>query len=274
MPISMLDPAYGPVLEAFTDWTTNHPKVQASFISGSAAQETADRFSDLDLTIIAAEDDMDELSDQMRGLVAEIDPLVLENNFDFGGMRVLSLITEGWLRVDLSLGEMDSGVLDQPLIAVYDPTNVYDGVPDTPELPAPPKELIEGHVSEFFRVLGLSVVVNGRKDVHIGHEGFNLLRNMLIEMMLMTPPASARPSGKKLLPVLTDDQQELLRSIPAVADDEASVIAANAGVARSYLPLARNICTTVGATWPDALEDATAKYLNTDPDLAGADFGI
>lgn len=274
MPVSMLDPAYTPILEAFTDWSRNHPKILASFVSGSPAQKTADSFSDLDLTIIVAEEDMDELEDQMRGLVSETDPLVLENNFDFGELRILSLITEGWLRIDLSLGTEDSGILDQPLLRVFDPMNMQIETPEVPTLPAPPPELVENHVNEFFRILGLSVVVNGRGDVHIGHEGVNLLRNMLIEIMLMTPPATARPSGKKLLPVLTDEQQQLLRNLPPVADDEAAIVAANAGIARTYIPLARAIAETVGATWPDAMQAATARYLATDPDLAKADFGL
>lgn len=273
MPVTDLDPRYIPVIDAFTDWSKDHSKIQASFISGSTAQGTADHFSDLDFTIIAVEDDVERLLEDGEALIEEIEPVVLRRKLAYPRAIVLSMVTENWLRVDMLIADAGSGVLSQPLIPIYDPIGLLSPHEETP-VPEADAETLQHDIEEFFRMLGLAVVGMGRNEVHSSHDGVNIQREALIRLFLMEPPATRRPSAKKLLPVLTVEQQDLLKSIPPISDNRASLIEANAAISRIYLARARKLCADVGGTWPEALESATAKYLSTNAELASADFGL
>jgi len=102
---------------------------------------------------------------------------------------------------------------------VFDPDDLYGGfiAEEAPE-PATADDVTR-LATGFLRVLGLSAVVHGRKDLHVGHDGADLLRRSLIDLLLMEPPRRLRPGAKKLLPVLTDEQRSLLEALPPVADD-------------------------------------------------------
>ena len=163
-----LRPGYARLLQTIADWAKVHDSIKAMFVSGSVAEGTADAFSDLDLVVVVNQPDFTALLDEVRTVINDVEPLVLD--YRLRG-QLLCLITEEWHRIDLVFGGSDSGVLDQVLIPVFDPDDLYEGAVSekTPE-PATADDLIK-LVSEFLRVLGLSAVVHGRKDVHVGHEG-------------------------------------------------------------------------------------------------------
>jgi hypothetical protein len=49
-----------------------------------------------------------------------------------------------------------------------------------------------------------------------------------------------------------------MEALPPLAPNRASIVAANAALTRLFLPLAKSMC---GAAYPQALEDATRRYL-------------
>ena len=256
--IELLEPGYARLLQTIATWAKAHGSIEAMFVSGSVAEGTADAFSDLDLVVVMNQPNLTALMDEIRAVVDDAEPLVLD--YRRGG-HVLCLITEEWHRIDLVFGGSDSGILDQVLIPVFDPDDLYDGaVSEKAPEPATADDLIK-LVTEFLRVLGLSAVVHGRKDVHVGHDGADLLRHSLIELLLMEPPRRVRPGAKKLLPVLTDEQQSVLKDLPPVADHLELLNAYNAAVASAFLPRARQLTETLGGVWPIALERATRAHL-------------
>ncbi|MBQ74804.1 MAG: hypothetical protein CMQ20_07240 [Gammaproteobacteria bacterium] len=261
--INVLEAGYARLFHTLVDWGRTQDSVQAMYVSGSLAKGTADAYSDLDLVIVVLETEVNTLLDDVLEVIGTVEPVVLEYRLHpLEGICVLSIVTDKWHRLDLVFGGSDSGILNQLLIPVFDPERLWDGTfSEEDPSPVSSDEVIK-LATEFLRVLGLSSVVNGRGDVHVGHEGANLLRNMLIELLLMEPPRRTRPSAKKLLPILNDEQTAVLRGLPPVADDLEILNTFSTSLACIFLPRARKLIESLGGVWPAELEDATRAYLS------------
>ncbi len=259
--IETLAAGYARLFDVIEAWARSNEAVEAFFISGSVANNAADKFSDLDILVISEQSSIQILMAQIRSVLNEADAVIIENQIPAANPIILSVVTNEWHRIDVAFGDRESALLQQTLIPVYDPESLYAGAPaKSVPVPHTPDRLITIS-KEFLRVLGLSVVVLGRRDVHAAREGANLLRNMLIELFLMEPPARTRSSAKKLLPVLTKEQQSILTSLPPISDDHVLVVDFSSAIANVFLPRARELTEAAGGIWPIDVEDATRAYL-------------
>jgi len=260
--IETLEPwGYKQIADAVESWAKDDAEIRAMFVGGSIAQGTSDRFSDLDLVLVAPASAFERLTGEVRDRIEGMWPVIIENRLRPGDLAILSVVTDQWHRVDVAFGDMESDILRQRLVTVFDPEELYQGPPE--EVAPPP--VTPAHVitlaKDFLRILGLAVVVNGRNDVHAAHDGANLLRTLLIELLLMEPPRRLRPGPKTLLPVLSDEQHGILRSLPPVADDLALLDVFNEATAKAFLPRARVLVESLGGQWPVEVEEATRAYL-------------
>jgi hypothetical protein len=260
--IEVLEKGYAPLMGTVVAWAEDQKAIRGLFVSGSVAQGTADAYSDLDLVAIADQDAVEDLLENAHNVIDEAESIIIEHRLRPGDIRVLSVVTDKWHRIDIAFGDTDSGILQQALMPIFDPDALYDGAPAANAPPPLVADQVIRLSKEFLRILGLFVVGLGRNDVHAGHDGANLLRNMLIELFLMEPPFRIRPGPKKLLPALTDEQQEILKTLPAIADNLAVLIAFSTAVAAVFLPRARRLTETLGGAWPIAAERATRTYLH------------
>ena len=186
--IDALAAGYARFYDTLIDWGRSKESVQAMFVSGSVADGSADLFSDLDLFIIAPLNDASALLDEARDSIEQGEPIVIQYRLQpLPTIQVLSLVTDRWHRINLAIGDFDSGILYQQLAPAFDPDKLWDGTYYQRELSSTSAAEITKLATEFIRVLGLSVVVNGRGDVHVGHDGAYLLRNMFIDLLLMEP---------------------------------------------------------------------------------------
>src|SRR4029450_13840546 len=92
-------------------------------------------------------------------------------------------------------------------------------------------------VNEFIRVLGLSVVVNGREDVGTAQTGTNLLRDMLIRVMALENGAQPQRGVLSLKRNLTQAQFAALTNLPPLEGTEPSVFAASNDLALALFRL-------------------------------------
>lgn len=259
--LEVLEEGYAPLMDTIVAWAKDHKAVQGLFISGSIAQGTADVYSDLDLAAVANQDEIETLLESAHATIDEAESIIVEYRLRPGEISVLSTVTDKWHRIDIAFGDTNSGILQQVLVPVFDPDTLYGGAPaERPPAPLAADRVI-GLSKEFLRILGLSVIVLGRTDVHAAHDGANLLRNIVIELFLMEPPRRARPGPKSLLPALTDEQQQVLKTLPPVADDHTAIVAFSAAIAAVFLPRARKLVEALGGAWPIAAEKATRAYL-------------
>ena len=228
-------------------------------MSGSLANGDADEFSDLDLVVLADE----PLIDAARRVIETVEDIIIAYELPPGGTPfILSVVTSAWHRVDIAFAS------DPPpgTLPVYPADlEVAPAVEIGP--PEPNAESVSRIVAEFFRILGLSVVVLGRGDVHAAREGADLLRRHLIDILLLDGRKS-RPGPKKLRNVLSDEQQFVLRSLPSLRDDERAVREFSAAVDDVFTPRARTLLESLDGEWPAEVESATRRYLErgrTDP---------
>ena len=128
----------------------------------------------------------------------------------------------------------------------------------------PSPVVIERLTMEFLRVLGLLVVVVGRKDYIAAASGATLLRNFLIQLMVEDVAVPDRGGALHQSALLPQHHREQLYSLPAIAANSEAVIAAHVECAKVFLPLARQLTTRCDVGWPHALEDATRAYLSAE----------
>ena len=121
-------------------------------------------------------------------------------------------------------------------------------------------------VEEFIRVLGLAPVGIGRGEHIVALSGVELLRQMALNLMLEENGVSQSDRGGALRrnPLLTAEQRGELESVPPVWAGRESILAAQARLARIFLPRARRLAANIGMAWPQAFEDATRRHLEAE----------
>jgi hypothetical protein len=238
------------------------PGVEALWLAGSLGAGGGDAFSDVDLLILTADGAAGEVSARLVHDLVRPMRVVLLNSL-YGG-RVLSMVTEDWARFDLTLVQREDLVRydAKALTAIF---NKGDSAPPVqPQTPyrTPPEQLLK-MVREFLRIVGLTPVAMGREEYQLALTGIDLLRRMTFDLMLEENSISPARRGGALHrnPMLTVEQLEDLRTLPAMAAERASVIAGTAAFARIFLPRARRLGAEIGMDWPTAFEDATRRHL-------------
>jgi predicted nucleotidyltransferase len=181
------------VLEADT-------QVLGAWVAGSLGKGTGDRYSDVDVLVLAAGDPA-ELAARYHCDADAITGTVLAL-LHLG--RVVSCVTPAWDRFDLTF--IDARELqrhDARALACLFSRGPQPGEPAA--RPAPPSAFA-ANLSEFFRVLGLAPVGVGRGECVVMLEGIGHLRRILVDAMLeqngVTP--SERGGVLKLNPFLTE----------------------------------------------------------------------
>ena len=251
--INTLEASYRPLLDAIVDWATVTPNVHGVFLSGSLTNGSADQYSDLDVVLVGAELDLGSV----HGVIATVEPIIIANELPPGPKPfILSVVTEAWHRLDVVIATAPP----PGVVPVYNPSDL--AIPLSSPAPAPNPSAVQllQIINEFFRLLGLSVVVLGRRDVHAAREGAELLRQRLIELLLLEVPAH-RPGPKKLLPALSDKQRAILRALPPLKDEERSIRTFSAAIDPVFVERAKALLSDLGGAWPDDVERATRRYL-------------
>ncbi|KQW70870.1 hypothetical protein ASE17_18605 [Phenylobacterium sp. Root77] len=235
------------------------PRIRSAWLSGSFGKGESDAWSDIDLTVVVAPDD---LAACLRGCAdgAIALPVTVFSHLVHG--RIFSGITPAWSRFDLAF-------VTPAEFATQDGSGLVhlSGEIDAP--PARPADRDPGAagrisrlVHEFLRVLGLSTVCVGREEWLVGQQGVELLRGMLVELMLEANdmPRSAR-GAKRLNGFLTLDQRAALEALPVPAAGRAALLTAQGEIARLFLANARPLTQRLGGAWPEAFEAATRAHL-------------
>jgi predicted nucleotidyltransferase len=175
------------LIDRITEVLGGLERVRGAFLGGSYGRGEADDFSDVDVYVVVANaDDVPKCLDELANNLDKVQPILFSNVLP--NARTIHSITKEWLRFDftvLTQHEIVYFAQDQ-LRPLFDRLSVFEKMRPTAEhrrnLTA--DGLLE-IVNEFIRVLGVSVVVNGRDDVVTAQTGTNLLRDMLIRIMTL-----------------------------------------------------------------------------------------
>ena len=114
---------------------------------------------------------------------------------------------------------------------------------------------------EFIRILGLLPLGMGREEYLNGVTGLFHLRNLLVELFIEETGAPHRGGVLHLNRLITEEQQEVLASLPPPVPTRDRLIAANIAYASAYLPRARRLAKLWGVEWPERFEAAMWESL-------------
>jgi len=238
------------------------PAVMALFLGGSFGKGQADRFSDIDLIAIVARDDQAAFNASWRRRLEAIAPIVFWN--EAGKEEYLfNAITDQWQRIDLICADVDalkkrSRDSLRPLI---DRCGLYDTLPATLAWLGPNKGYVAYLINEFFRVFGLLAVAAGRREYLLSVAGVELLRMMLFNLLSEEVERADKGGMLAWSRRLSEEQLDLLATIPPVAPTRQSIIAAHLACASAFVPRARELAERWDIQWPQAFEDATWVHL-------------
>ena len=251
------------LIARIADTLESTPHVGGAFLGGSHGREEADEYSDVDVYAVVADGEhISAVLSQIADRVDEIAPILYSKVLP--NARTINSITTAWHRFDITV----IGPLEMAFIAgrhvkrLFDHLGIYQSLVDTPPpMREPLPEELQDIVNEFIRVLGLSTVVNGRNDVVVAQNGTNLLRDMLIQVMVLENGPQPRRGVLALQRSLTPSQVESLVKLPALSATWPSVLECTQAIAREFFPRARTLANQLGVVWPEKFESVTRKCL-------------
>lgn len=249
-------------IETIRQVLDSDPRVIALFLGGSFGKGQADGYSDIDLVAIVARDDQAEFNTAWRQRLQAIAPIVFWNETG-KDQHLFNAITEQWQRIDLISADEDAlkKRSKDSLKPLIDRHGLYDTLPATIPWPGPNRGYLTYLINEFFRVFGLFAVAAGRKEYLLGVAGVELLRMMLFNLLSEEVERVDKGGMLAWSRRLSEEQLDLLATIPPVAPTLQSIIDAHLACASAFLPRARKLAARWDIEWPQAFEDATWKHL-------------
>ena len=237
-------------------------RMRAAWLTGSRARGTEDRFSDLDFWLVVEEKDKAAFIEDWPKLSDRVAPSVLRQKL-FGS--TFTHVTEQWERWDVSIG-VPADVPKRTRTTVkplFDRDGLNDRLKPVGEPLLPDAAKVSGLVTEFLRVMGLLPVVLGREEYVVGVSGAGLLRGMIIQLFLEDAAVEDRGGALHLSTLLPPQRLQALADLPAAEATRESVLEAHLACARLFLPHAREMAARIGVAWPEKLQDALNRRLDS-----------
>ena len=243
-------------------------RVVAVFVGGSLATGEVDEESDLDLTVIVHDDDLDSFWEGLERWFHSVGrPVAVAR----GPMpHLLTALMHDGLRLDVGVVAR-SALAARPrrhLIALHDPDGILVGIEFTSPRFEPTPEWLSSHVSDFLRFLDQLNVVVVRREWIAGVDNAWYLTSRLLDLYAHSNRAP-RTSPRRVNARLTTAQQMAVESLPPIQANEVSVVGVHLAVATLYRIEARALADETGAEWPNELERAVLDHLRS---RTGKDF--
>jgi len=245
------------MIESITEYLQSISEIKAAWLGGSYGRGDQDAFSDYDFFVYS--EDAETVFKRICTDITKRPDVIFTKTLPFG--MTLNSITEDWERFDISFvddnalphhGHNTSRILfDRGDIASRMPKEATSTRPD-------PKAELQSATREFVRILGLLIVVAGREDYMIAQKGVQVMKDLLMQIMVLRAdkPVRGVPSVRKAL--LPEDYDFLLNAPPVAATRE-SILALNAYLAPEFLKHARVLYAEHGLQWPERFVAATLK---------------
>jgi hypothetical protein len=246
--LDVIDPRYRALYERVLDVLGADPRVRSIGISGSVGAGTADRWSDLDLQVVAEPEHHEALLRDWPTWLARITPTVFART-PIAPFIINSVTAEG-LTLDVA---------------------VYSG--SVPEWPAPAGQYtvgmlsgkrfddlgqaLEYAVAEQLRGMAGPFVSLVQRDEHLKHlTGVPHLLGLLTTVFLAETGAPA--PGKHWNRTFTEEQRQAVADLPPAGATREGIIAFGMGVAELVVTRARPLFPRYGLRWPADLAAVTA----------------
>lgn len=260
--IDVLEPGYGPLFDRAHGVLGADVRVRALWLGGSLARGDADRMSDLDLLVAVSDDSIEGFAAGWETWLAAITPTLIARPLTFLPGSLYA-VTPGRERLDI-VAEPVSAIARSGFrhrLVVFDRDGLDRLVPAPTDGPGPSPQRVAALIEEFFRDTGMFPVVLEREDWLLGLEAINLVRSLLYQLFVEAnaplPPMGVKRWSTKLTP----QQRGVLEELPCAVAERSSVVTTHEAVCLAFSTHARRIAAEVGVAWPEALDDATGRYL-------------
>lgn len=249
-------------IAAIADALEDEPAIRALFLSGSYGAGLEDAYSDIDFLMVASDGPSDEVAALWRKAVSRTGDIILWWDRQVRP-ALINAITSDWLRTDVVILKPDQiGTQTKDSLKVlFDHDGMFEALPASAKKASPDLRRTKYQFEEFIRILGLLPLAMGREEYLNGVLGLFHMRNLLVDLMIEETGAPQRGGALHLNRLITDEQKEVLASLPRPVPTRDLLIAANLAYAAAYLPRARKLAKVWGIEWPGQFEAATWEHL-------------
>ncbi|KZM50829.1 hypothetical protein [Labrenzia sp. OB1] len=252
------------VIELIAGKLRSEQYLQALCLSGSYGAGLEDGFSDIDFLAVLDDRAFDTFTQTWRKTLSTVGEIVLWREFKRTDLLV-NAVTADWLRIDLlcvNADRINIGRARNGLEVLFDHAGLVEALPEVLKDAGPDPIQMQYQFEEFIRILGLMPVAMGRQEYFNAVTGVTHLRNLLVNLLIEETRAPHRGGALHLNRLITDEQKELLGSLPALVPGREIAIEAHLAYAAAYLPRARKLADRYAIPWPERFEQVTLSNLN------------
>lgn len=239
-------------------------RIAALFLGGSHAAGTADKYSDLDLTLVTTDDGWAGVEAERAEIMRSVgNPLFLEEHTDFGFLLLLFIYEDG-VRGELSLAPARdlADVLGGPNIALFDPDDLLGEHVDRGLDAKTRHDLVRRMLVWFWYDRGLLDVFLARGKLWTAHFYLERCRERCLDLIWLRDRPEVWPGGHEKAEILLDPGT-LDRLAPTVASLERHAIGAAAReLTDFYMELGPKVAELAGAEWPARLAGSVRSRLH------------
>ena len=260
--LDIVDPRYQSLYERALAVLGGDERVKAVELSGSVGAGTADRWSDLDLHVIAHDDYYDDFLADWPNWLAAITPTVFART-PIAPM-VINAVTDEGLTLDLAVYRGQA--LEFPT-----PTGEYVvGAMSSLRFPDI-GDALEYAVAEQLRGLAGPFVSLIQRHEHVRHlTGMPHLIGLLTTVFLAE--TGAPPPAKHWNRTFTEEQRAAVAALPPVSATREGITAFGLGVAQLVITRAHPLFPTYDLTWPHELAEVVATRLRDELGIDASDW--
>lgn len=257
-------------LKAFADKAALDSHILAAWLEGSFAKGTADRYSDIDIHLLVAEEKKQTFQQGLESWLSDIQSLVLFKD-TFPGQMTTCITTAG-LRVDVWLHPGDTITLERAKVHLL---SAAEGCIQFKEAGRDQESkdvssVLNQHFNEFWRVLSILPTALGREEYISGFMGTTFAVMSLIEILIIGS-GNQRDRGIKninaFLPQVLREEIEEALTMPSInREDIAKAPLRLTAIMQRYGP---DIAKQHGVVYPLALEKAVLNYISKELQILG-----
>ena len=236
--------------------------IKAAWLEGSFGRGNADRYSDLDIHLLLAQDHVEAFRANAASWLSVIQPLVLFNVL-FDG-KMINALTENGLRIDLWLHAGDTITLVEGKASVLvdkahcvrwkQSTTTTDSATDV--------RALEQQTKEFWRCIALLPSGVGRNELITCFMGLTVQTNLLVNIILAGYGIARDRGVKNLNQFLPPDIRQALEGALSMNGlTPVSLAHAHLDLARIMQQHGPIIATKHAYTYPAELEAAALRYV-------------
>lgn len=257
-------------LKAFADKAASDVRVLGTWLEGSFATGAADRYSDIDIHLLVAEENKETFQHGLESWLSDIQSLVLFKD-TFPG-QMMTCITTAGLRVDVWLHAGDTISLERTKVRVLSAVEGCIQFEKTckDQESKDVSSVLKQHFNEFWRVLSILPTVLGREERIAGFMGTTFAVMSLTEVLIIGSGKQRDRGVKNINAFVPQTLRKEIEDALTIQNIDRE------GIAKAHLRLIAimqrhgpDIAKQHGVVYPLALEKAVLNYISRELQLLG-----